>query len=119
MQSNCPICDRGYPLDIIKELPVTWLTMPAHEVVGYVCLVSKTHVVELHDLDEAAGAAFMRDVQTVSRALASATGAIKLNYEIHGNTVPHLHMHFYPRYTARQEPLALRDIRDRLAALIT
>jgi diadenosine tetraphosphate (Ap4A) HIT family hydrolase len=23
---------------------------------------------------------------------------MKLNYEIHGNTIPHLHMHFYPRY---------------------
>ena len=97
MTTDCPICKRGYPLDIIKELPVTWLTMPAHDVVGYVCLVSKPHVEELHDFDEDAGAAFMRDVQTVSRALAAATEASKLNYEIHGNTIPHLHMHFYPR----------------------
>jgi diadenosine tetraphosphate (Ap4A) HIT family hydrolase len=22
-----------------------------------------------------------------------------MNYEIHGNTVPHLHMHLYPRYS--------------------
>jgi diadenosine tetraphosphate (Ap4A) HIT family hydrolase len=22
---------------------------------------------------------------------------VKLNYEIHGNTIPHLHMHLYPR----------------------
>lgn len=21
-----------------------------------------------------------------------------MNYEIHGNTIPHLHMHLYPRY---------------------
>jgi diadenosine tetraphosphate (Ap4A) HIT family hydrolase len=40
----------------------------------------------------------MRDAQHVSRALASVTGAVKLNYEIHGNSLPHLHMHFFPRY---------------------
>jgi len=26
------------------------------------------------------------------------TSWVKLNYEAHGNTIPHLHMHFYPRY---------------------
>jgi diadenosine tetraphosphate (Ap4A) HIT family hydrolase len=65
---------------------------------GYVCLVSQTHAVELHDLPEAPAAAFMRDARKVSRAVLSATGAVKINYEIHGNTIPHLHMHFFPRY---------------------
>jgi diadenosine tetraphosphate (Ap4A) HIT family hydrolase len=65
---------------------------------GYACLVSSSHAVELHDLPESLATAFMRDARTVSRALAEATGAVKLNYEIHGNTLPHLHMHFYPRY---------------------
>jgi hypothetical protein len=27
-----------------------------------------------------------------------ATGSPKLNYEIHGNTIPHLHLHLLPRY---------------------
>lgn len=67
---------------------------------GYVCLVSRRHVVELHDLSELEAQAFMRDAQRVSRAVARGTGAVKMNYEIHGNTLPHLHMHFYPRYPA-------------------
>jgi diadenosine tetraphosphate (Ap4A) HIT family hydrolase len=25
-------------------------------------------------------------------------GAVKINYEMHGNTAPHLHMHLFPRY---------------------
>ncbi len=66
--------------------------------VGYACLVSRTHAVELHDLTEQTASAFMRDARKVSRALLAATGAVKLNYEIHGNTLPHLHMHFFPRY---------------------
>lgn len=65
---------------------------------GYACLVARTHVVELHDLDEDNAQAFMRDARRVSRALSRVTGAVKLNYEIHGNTLPHLHMHFFPRY---------------------
>jgi hypothetical protein len=46
------------------------------------CLVSKIHAVELHDLTDAAGTAFMRDARRVSAALAASTGAVKLNYEI-------------------------------------
>lgn len=65
---------------------------------GYVCLVSRTHAVELHDLAEEVAAAFMRDARRVSKAVSAATGAVKLNYEIHGNSLPHLHMHFFPRY---------------------
>ena len=65
---------------------------------GYVCLVSRTHAVELHDLPSGLAAGFMRDAQRVSKSLGAATGAVKLNYEIHGNSLPHLHMHFFPRY---------------------
>lgn len=70
----------------------------AAPVSGYACLVSQLHAVELHDLPEATASAFMRDAQRVSRALKAVTGAVKLNYEIHGNSLPHLHMHFFPRH---------------------
>jgi diadenosine tetraphosphate (Ap4A) HIT family hydrolase len=99
----CPICLRGEPLDVVAKLEASWVTMQeAAPVPGYVCLVSQTHVVELHDLPEAAASAFMRDARKVSKAVAAATGAVKLNYEIHGNTLPHLHMHFFPRYRGDQ-----------------
>ncbi|MCG2592273.1 HIT domain-containing protein [Ramlibacter sp. XY19] len=65
---------------------------------GYVCVVCAVHAVELHDLPEATSMQFLRDMRTVSRALVEVTGAAKLNYEIHGNTIAHLHMHIYPRY---------------------
>jgi diadenosine tetraphosphate (Ap4A) HIT family hydrolase len=38
-------------------------------------------------------AALMRDLQLASGAIAAATDAVKLNHEIHANTVPHLHVH--------------------------
>ena len=59
------------------------------------------HVVELHDLTEPEGAAFMRDARRLSAAVQAVTAAVKLSYEVHGNTIPHLQMHFYPRYPGR------------------
>ena len=95
----CPICIRQKPLDVVAEFETTWVTMQeAAPVAGYVCLVSRIHAVELHDLSQEAAAAFMHDAQKVSKALMAASGAVKLNYEIHGNSLPHLHMHFFPRY---------------------
>jgi diadenosine tetraphosphate (Ap4A) HIT family hydrolase len=97
--AECPICVRGEPKDLVATLESSWVTMQeAAPVRGYVCLVLKNHAVELHDLPEPAACAFMRDARKVSRALAAITGAVKLNYEIHGNSLPHLHMHYFPRY---------------------
>jgi diadenosine tetraphosphate (Ap4A) HIT family hydrolase len=95
----CPICQRGEPLDVVTTLDASWLTMQRDApMVGYACVVSRIHAVELHDLSDTSACAFMRDARRVSRALCDITGVVKLNYEIHGNTLPHLHMHFFPRY---------------------
>lgn len=97
-RADCPICQRGKPLNIAAELEGSWLTMAERAPVrGYVCLVSKIHAVELHHLTDATGTVFMRDARRVSAAVAASTGAIKLNYEIHGNSLPH-----FPRYRGDQ-----------------
>ncbi len=33
----------------------------------------------------------------VARVLTAELRPLKMNYEIHGNTIPHLHLHLYPR----------------------
>jgi diadenosine tetraphosphate (Ap4A) HIT family hydrolase len=73
--------------------------------------VLRRHAIELHDLSDGEGAAFMRDAQRLSRAIAAATDAVKLNYEIHGNTIPHLHLHVFPRYVG--DPFEGRPIDPR------
>lgn len=112
----CPICEQSRPRDVIAELQTSWLTMQeAAPVRGYVCLVSRIHVVELHELPEEEALGFMLDAQRVSRAVAKATGAVKMNYEIHGNTLPHLHMHFFPRYrgdTFEGQPINPRAVKQ-------
>ena len=95
----CPICDRGEPLDVIADLGATWATAGTEAPLpGYVCVVSKGHVVEPFELPPPELDAFWREAMLVARALADLLQPVKMNYEIHGNTIPHLHMHLYPRF---------------------
>ena len=34
----------------------------------------------------------------VARAVAELVRPVKMNYEVHGNTLPHLHLHLFPRH---------------------
>jgi diadenosine tetraphosphate (Ap4A) HIT family hydrolase/8-oxo-dGTP pyrophosphatase MutT (NUDIX family) len=113
----CPICLRGGPLGVVAELETAFVTAGEDDgIKGYCCLVSKRHAVELHDLTPAEGAAFMRDLQRLSAAVSRVTAAVKLNYEIHGNTLPHLHAHLYPRHPGdafEGGPIDSRRVRGR------
>jgi diadenosine tetraphosphate (Ap4A) HIT family hydrolase len=96
----CPICRAGRPSGIVAELSATSLTSsPESPMRGHCCLVLKRHAVELCDLSAEEAFALMSDMQQAAKALQESTGAVKLNYEIHGNTIPHLHVHLFPRYT--------------------
>ena len=46
-----------------------------------------------------------------ARALSDLFRPSKMNYEIHGNTIPHLHMHLYPRFAG--DPYEGRPINNR------
>jgi diadenosine tetraphosphate (Ap4A) HIT family hydrolase len=96
---DCPICRRGEPLDVLLDIGPAWVTAGADAPLpGYVCVVAKQHVIEPFDLDLDDGHAFWDALMTVARRLRAATKARKINYEIHGNTLPHLHVHLYPRF---------------------
>lgn len=95
----CPICLRGRPPDIIAELEASFLIASEDAPMkGYCFLLLKRHAIELYELSPEETAAFMRDVQKTAKAVHEITRAVKLNYEIHGNTIPHLHLHLFPRY---------------------
>jgi len=96
---RCPICERGAPLDVIAELEASWVTAGEEAPLpGYACVVCKRHVVEPFDLPAAESAAFWREAMLVARALHGLLEPAKMNYQIHGNTIPHLHMHLFPRF---------------------
>ncbi len=65
---------------------------------GTCYLITREHYVELFDLHDDALLGFMKEVQAAARTLKEVTRAFKINYEIHGNTVAHLHLHLFPRY---------------------
>jgi diadenosine tetraphosphate (Ap4A) HIT family hydrolase len=97
--SECPICRRGGPRDVVAELATTWVSAPPRAALpGYVCVVSKRHVVEPFELPSDEQAAFWEEAMAVARGLAALLQPVKMNYEIHGNVIPHLHLHLYPRY---------------------
>jgi diadenosine tetraphosphate (Ap4A) HIT family hydrolase len=111
--SACPICRDGKPYGIVAELPTSYLTSSPHGATrGNCTLFLKRHAVELYELSADEAFAFMRDLQSAAEVIQRITGAVKMNYEIHGNTIPHLHLHLYPRF--RGDPFENGPINPRL-----
>jgi diadenosine tetraphosphate (Ap4A) HIT family hydrolase len=112
---GCIICVSGAPLDVIAETASCWVTAPADAPLpGYVCVVSKEHVCEPFELEPETQAAFWRDSMAVAAAISEVEDLVKMNYEIHGNTLPHLHLHLFPRQ--RNDPYVGGPIDPRMAS---
>jgi diadenosine tetraphosphate (Ap4A) HIT family hydrolase len=62
------------------------------------------HVVEPTELTAAEAAVYGREVLRVGRALEAVLAPVKMNYDLLGNTVPHLHTHIVPRYADDPRP---------------
>jgi diadenosine tetraphosphate (Ap4A) HIT family hydrolase len=71
---------------------------------GWVFVVLKRHAVELYDLDAGERSALIEDVTRVARALARVYRPVKMNYELLGNLVPHIHWHLVPRVEGDPAP---------------
>ena len=101
-ERDCPVCQQQPPpkeLVTILETNASWIEAnPKVALKGTCYVLSKKHAVELYELSDEAAFSFIQDVMKTARALKEVTSAAKINYEIHGNTIPHLHMHLFPRY---------------------
>ena len=99
---NCPVCmNAPMPPGMVDmvELPHAWLSAePVAPLKGTCSLIARRHLVELYEFEEDELLGFMKEMQLCLKALKTVTGAIKMNFETHGNTVPHLHFRLYPRY---------------------
>lgn len=62
------------------------------------------HVAEPTELTDPEAAAFGREVLAVGRAIERVLEPVKLNYQLLGNEVPHLHAHVIPRYADDPRP---------------
>jgi diadenosine tetraphosphate (Ap4A) HIT family hydrolase len=73
--------------------------------VGYTIVVWRgRHVAEPTELDEAEWQAFWNDVLEVARALERHYRPAKVNYQILGNALPHLHVHVVLRHADDPAP---------------
>ncbi len=65
---------------------------------GYTILVyNKAHITELFQLEREDLIAYSEDLAKVAKAINDAHHPHKMNYELLGNVVPHLHWHIIPR----------------------
>jgi len=90
---------------VIADLAVSQLWLAANQSVpGYCVLVHHRHVREPYDLPTEERAAYFEDMTVAGHALEQAFGAVKMNFELLGNAVPHLHCHIKPRYYGDPAP---------------
>ena len=102
---DCPFCWKLRTVDEFGEAEVIW-QFP-HSVAllgawqyyqGYCILVSRRHASELHELPPGERRAYLDEMCLLAQAVQTCYRPHKLNYELLGNQVPHLHWHIFPRY---------------------
>jgi diadenosine tetraphosphate (Ap4A) HIT family hydrolase len=72
---------------------------------GYTSVIWRgRHVVEPTELGPEEAAQYWRELLEVGRAIETALEPVKLNYDILGNSLPHLHTHVIPRYADDPKP---------------
>jgi diadenosine tetraphosphate (Ap4A) HIT family hydrolase len=108
---GCPSCEEGRPQETASGLRFfagavadAYLVRADIQRGLSVVVWRGRHVVEPTELSDAEAAAYGREVLAVGRALLEAFGPIKLNYDLLGNSVPHLHTHIVPRYADDPRP---------------
>jgi diadenosine tetraphosphate (Ap4A) HIT family hydrolase len=109
--ADCPMCRRWEDESDLRiiELPHSYVTLNRDQYFpGYTLLFTKNHVTELFHLDQEVRSALMDEVSAVAEALYGVYAPAKINYELLGNMVPHIHWHIVPRFVT--EPLWPRPI---------
>lgn len=111
---NCPVCEL-IQLDVheaedengiaVADLSFSRLFLQKNQYVqGYCVLMCHRHVVEPFELSAEERAEFFGDLALAGKVLKKVFKADKLNYNILGNLVPHLHTHLLPRYFTDEAP---------------
>jgi diadenosine tetraphosphate (Ap4A) HIT family hydrolase len=113
--SGCPFClklarlSELPPEDVVWQFPHSVALLGSWQYYhGYCILVARRHARELHELSDSERHAYFDEMCLLAAAIADCFGPHKLNYELLGNQVPHLHWHLFPRY--RHDPQALQPV---------
>lgn len=71
---------------------------------GYSYFTARTCAGELHELDPSERLLYLDEMATVAGCIHDAFRAKKMNYELLGNSAPHLHWHLIPRHSDDPQP---------------
>jgi diadenosine tetraphosphate (Ap4A) HIT family hydrolase len=108
---GCPMCRRwDDEADLrVAELEHSYVVLNRDQYFpGYTLLFTKQHATELFQLDRTVRVGLMDEVSRVAEVLFAQFLPDKINYELLGNMVPHIHWHLVPRHAT--EPLWPRPI---------
>src|SRR5216684_2584536 len=115
LSADCPFCRKLSDLDSLGPEELVWrfphsvaLLGPWQYYQGYCILVARTHATELSQLPDDKRVVYFNEMCVLARAIEKAFHPRKLNYELLGNQVPHLHWHLFPRYD--HDPEVLKPI---------
>lgn len=102
---DCFICEQiekiknGDNPFFVKELETGYVVLGDYQFFkGYTLFLCKNHVFELHELEPEFKNKFLEEMSLVAEAVYKTFQPKKLNYELLGNLVPHLHWHLFPRH---------------------
>jgi len=101
-QSNEPVSPEGFT---VERLHISQLRLMRNQyIAGYAVLICTKHVREPYHLDPNEQTLFFSDLTRAARALDHVFAPTKMNYQMLGNLVPHLHAHLVPRYFGDPAP---------------
>jgi diadenosine tetraphosphate (Ap4A) HIT family hydrolase/RimJ/RimL family protein N-acetyltransferase len=109
---GCPLCaavasgrdDDEHGLTVARTATSVIRLARNQRARGYCVVIAARHAVEPFELPAAEARAFFDDVLATARAVRQACDPVKLNYEVLGNGIPHLHCHVVPRYADDGSP---------------
>lgn len=99
--TDCQICSRwsDEPQMRVAELHHCYVMLNRDQFFqGYCFVFAKDHVTELFHLDFQTRSGLIEEVNSVAAALFRSFNPTKINYELLGNMVPHMHWHIVPRF---------------------
>lgn len=107
----CPMCDEGRPDStpdglrfFAGEVCDAYLRRTQIQRGLSVAIWRGRHVAEPTELDDEEASKYWHELMIVGRALEKVMEPIKLNYNLFGNELPHLHTHIVPRYADDPKP---------------
>jgi len=118
--TTCEICTRIRQIDaktnpyFVAELTSGYVVIGDHQLCrGYSLFLCKEHKNELHELPTAAKLAFLEEMSLVAEAVFLAFAPNKMNYELLGNSIEHMHWHLFPRHADDIRPIGPVWVIDR------